>query len=162
VAVRAAAALTLTLVLLAGCGHGAKGKPDTRDPDKLANEINQVATVKPPAPPPPPTLQPLLVVDLAALPPEAGVCRLTRDRKVLLVGGAREAVARIGGRLFHLAAAGPVDGTAAFYVAGPVTISIGRGDGGATPAGVAGQAQVALSTPKAGPGKLDAFWSCGR
>jgi hypothetical protein len=157
-----AVALALLMPLAASCHRAANDQP-VLPPDQLANAIEAVRVERKTVPPPPKRIAFLLPGDLTGT--TGATCTLRQGKKMLLVGGASGAVARVDGRPQKLAAEGPIGPSGGFYKTQGVTISIGRHvsvapqadrPGMAWPVGVTVGGLINVEDEK-----LSADWRCG-
>jgi hypothetical protein len=151
------AAAAFALVLLAGCGdEGPVGNGKGPSEDEIRRlSTPEVEVIDPQRPVRP---QPLKVADLAPMP--APVCAFGRGGKMLLAASEREAIARIRGRLRHLAHRAPLGPSGGFFADGRISISVGRlggtsGDTGAWPA------RITITNRRAGAQmEIEGVWRC--
>jgi hypothetical protein len=153
------AAVLFAIALLAGCGEDSPvsdGKGPSEDEIRRLS-TPEVEVIDPQRPVRP---QPLKVADLAPMP--APVCAFGRDGKMFLAVSEREAIARIRGRLRHLAHRAPLGPSGGFFADRRISISIGRvggvsGDIGAWPA------RITITNRRAGAQmEIEGVWRCFR
>jgi len=151
------AAPAFALLLLAGCGEGSavnNGEGPSEDEIRRLS-TPEVEVIDPQRPVRP---QPLKIADLAPMP--APVCAFGRGGKMLLAANAGEAIARIRGRLRHLAQRAPLGPSGGFFADGRISISVGRvggasGDIGAWPA------RITITNRRAGAQmEIEGVWRC--
>ena len=150
-----AAAIAL---LLAGCGENVVGD----DRGVTANQIarlstpreipdNRAASVR---------LQPLGLADLDGAGMRDPACEFSRGGTMLVAATSGDAIARIGGRLFHFAHSSPVGPTGAFLEDRQLSISIGRIAGAGAVAGSWPARATVTNRRTQASAELGGIWSC--
>jgi hypothetical protein len=133
-------AAALLLILLGGCGErsiigedrGVTAEQITNLSSPRIVVVDRSASMR---------LRPLIVGDVGSEGSTAPMCDFGRDGRLMLRATASGAFARIGGRLRHLVASGPINDTGGFFESGALAISVGRRDdaaGARPPQGGAG------------------------
>jgi len=155
-------ALTLALLLVAGCGADPVGEGNA--------STEQIARLSTPEPAPETDalaaarLQALSPADLAQATMPATACRFSRDGRLLVVATQDDAIARVAGRLIHFAQTSPVGPTGGFFEDRQLSLSIGRIQSGEGPAVDARGWRARLTATSRRTGaqdEMEGFWRCG-
>jgi hypothetical protein len=162
---RAAAALALVLLALAGCRRDRLTTNDAQIAETIANIAEERPVTKQETPPPalaeiaPPELE-------GALRP--GVrCAFSEGGRLVFASVSGEAVAKMNGQLVHFAASGPTGDTGGYWVTDRFSISIGRAtdDGVGAGATTTSPARLVLTDRRRDENaetRLAGSWHCGR
>jgi hypothetical protein len=112
-------AVAAILLFLAACGDGVDNRATTE-------QLQRISTPKVETPDPQATVRsrPLKAADLLSMP--VPVCAFGRDGRMLLAVTAGEAIARVDGRLLHLAQSAPLRPSGGFFENRQISISVGR------------------------------------
>ena len=159
--------LCLAVLLLAACGdQGDDAVARANSVEELTNRLDKLSDRTSEDIEPPARLGDLRPEDVGPWPRPGSVCRLARNRRLILLVDSAGAVARIDGRRVTLAVAGPVGPTGGFFTAPGVTVSVGRTKPlvpGAESAAGAWPARLSVGgDPERPIEKYEATWACTR
>jgi hypothetical protein len=144
------------LAALCGCsGEEEQNRAASMTPAQISREIEATHQLKPEDDPATP-----LVLQPGDWKTEFGEpgCSFVQPKGVTLLANGSHAVLRLRKQVFSLRAAGPVDRSAGFFAAGPVTVSVGVL---AKQGSQAGQSRMAVRVPDAKePIAVEGRWIC--
>jgi hypothetical protein len=152
--------LLSVVALLAGCAR-------SEDPSAAAPDSNQIERLASPKEEEPDfeasaRLEPLRIDDVANLL-VVPRCTFNRNEELLISGSRAEVVARIGGQVRHLPAAGPVGPTGGFFEDRELSISVGRtadGEGAEREVGDAPARAATTNRTTNVQSEAGGVWSC--